>query len=205
MRAHAVRWSVVPVLALFSLLPQHQANAQLISFGVMAGLSQSKFTGNNLEDARNAGFIAGAFVRVGALGFAVQPGVYYTAKGAKTSDFSETTGVGSKTNLNYIEIPVVLRMGLGPIYVGAGPAIALKLSCNYTAGSAASMPCPDSTGIKSTETTGILEAGISFGKLSVGARADIGISNAIEAIQTGNSSKVSYKTQTVSLVAAVRF
>ncbi len=201
----ALRWSVVPLVALYCAVPFRQADAQLVSFGVMAGLSQSKFTGNHLEDARNAGFIAGAFVRVGALGFAVQPGVYYTAKGAKTSDFSETTGAGSRTTLDYIEIPVVLRMSLGPLYVGAGPAIGLKLSCHYTAGSATSVPCPDSTGLKSTETSGILEAGISLGKLSVGGRADLGLSNVYQAVQTGNASAVSYKTQTVSLVVAVRF
>ena len=202
---HRSRWFLVPVVAALVAYPLRPVHAQLIQFGVMAGISQSKFTGDNLKDAENAGFIAGAFVRLGALGFAVQPGLYYTAKGAKTSDFSETTGAGSKTSLDYIQIPIVIRIHMGPIYVGAGPALGLKLKCSTETGSGPSSDCPDAFGTKSTEVTGILEAGLEFGKFSLGARADIGISNAIEAIQSGSSANVTYKTQTVSVVAAIRF
>ena len=75
-------WYVVPMVAALAAAPIHHADAQLVSFGVMAGGSLSTFTGNTVSDIKqNAGFIAGAFVRVGALGFAVQPGVYYTTKG----------------------------------------------------------------------------------------------------------------------------
>ena len=198
-------WYVVPMVAAMAAAPIHHADAQLVSFGVMAGLSQSTFTGDALQDAKNAGFIAGAFVRLGALGFAVQPGVYYTAKGAKTSDFSETTGVGHKTTLDYIQIPIVIRIHLGPLYVGGGPAIGLRLSCMNTAGSAASTACADTAGAKSTEISGILEAGVEFGKFSLGARADIGLTNALEGVQAGSTANVTAKTQTVSAVAGIRF
>jgi hypothetical protein len=53
--------------------------------------------------------------------------------------------------------------------------------------------------------SGILEAGVEFGKFSLGGRADIGLSNAIEAIQTGSTANVTYKTRTLSAVAAIRF
>jgi hypothetical protein len=199
------RWYLVPLAAGLVALPAQRASAQLVSFGVMAGLSQSTFTGDAVEDAKNAGFIAGAFVRLSALGFAFQPGVYYTAKGAKTSDFSETTGQGSKTTLDYIQIPIVIRLHMGPLYVGGGPALGLNLSCKYSASGVNDADCGDLFGTKSTELTGILEAGVETRHISLGARADIGISNWRDAINSGSTSNLSYKTQTVSLVLAYRF
>ena len=182
------RCYVVAMAACLAGASVHEAQAQLVSLGLMAGASLSTFTGHFAADVKNhAGFIAGAFVRVGALGFAVQPGVYYTAKGAKTSDFSETTGTGSRTTLNYVQIPIVIRIHMGPLYVGAGPAIGLKLSCATATAGAASSDCGSESGAKSTEVSGIAEAGVEFGKFSLGARADIGISNAIEAINSGGA------------------
>lgn len=198
------RGFAVPLFAALALAPVNRADAQSISLGLMAGMSQSKFTGDALEDARTAGFIAGGFVRLSAMGFAVQPGLYYTAKGAKTEDFSETTGQGSRTKLGYIQIPIVVRIAVGPLYVGAGPAIGLNLSCTQSVAGGESADCGDAFGAKSTELSGILEAGVTFGKFSLGGRADIGISNWREAISGGTTTNLNYKTQTVSIVAAIR-
>lgn len=199
---HPSRWYLLPMVAALAATPLRHADAQLVSFGLMAGLSQSTFTGNAIQDAKNAGFIAGAFVRLGALGFAVQPGLYYSEKGAK---FQENTPEENTTKLGYIQIPIVIRIHMGPLYVGAGPSIGLKMSCTNAPTSGASSTCADSAGAKSTEVSGIVEAGVEFRHLSLGARADIGLTNAVEAISTGNTNNVGYKTQTVSVVVAYRF
>lgn len=206
-------------LSLFGLLalaPTPRAEAQSISFGLMAGGSLSTFTGDLAEDAKNyAGYIVGGFARLSAMGFAVQPGVYYTAKGAKNSDAGAGTS-DSKTKLNYIQVPLVLRLGMGSskarIYVGAGPAIGFKLGCTVSAASsgygASGTDCSDAgTGFdaKSTEVSGIVEAGLEFGKFSLGARGDLGITNAFEAVQSGSTTSAGVKTRTVSAVAAIRF
>ncbi|HEY3934205.1 MAG TPA: outer membrane beta-barrel protein, partial [Gemmatimonadales bacterium] len=153
---------------------------------------------------------AGAFVRLGALGFAVQPGAYYTVKGAKTSDFSDV--IGSKTAIDYLEIPLVLRIGLPMhLYVGAGPAIGFKLGCTFTdqtADATVSEDCKDAVNapdLKSTEITGIAEAGFEFRHWSLGARADLGLSNVQEAVSGGSGSDISVKTRTISAVLAIRF
>jgi hypothetical protein len=206
-------WLALPIVAALVSVPAQRADAQLISFGVMAGGSLSTFTGDHVSDIKNnTGFIAGAFVRLGALGFAVQPGAYYTTKGAKSSDFSESAGTGSQTKLGYIEIPVVIRLRLGPLYVGAGPAIGFKLGCKVTLESSAStgsQDCADASstvpGPKSVEYSGVAEAGLNFGKFSVGGRADVGISNAIEAINSNDVNTANFRTRTISLVAAIRF
>jgi Outer membrane protein beta-barrel domain len=206
------RWFIVPALLTLIAAPLHRADAQFVSIspGLMAGGSLSTFTGNFGDDVKNyAGFIAGAFVRVGVMGFAVQPGVYYTTKGAKSSDFSETTG--AKRSLDFIQIPIVLRLHMGPLYVGGGPAVGFKLGCKLTfqASTSSSQDCGSGSdagfNAKSLEYSGILEAGLEFGKFSLGARGDFGLSNVSEAINGGGVSAIDYKTQTVSLVAAIRF
>ena len=197
---------LVPLLGLLTVVPAHRVDAQSISFGVLAGASLSTFTGDLASDVKNnAGFIVGGFVRLGALGFAVQPGLYYTMKGAKMDDFDASTGQGSKTSLDYIQIPVVIRLHMGPLYVGGGPAFGINLKCMKTVGSAEAVDCTDADGAKSTEISGIAEAGIEMGKISLGLRADLGLSNAIEAVQQGNASNLVVKTRTVSAVLMVRF
>ena len=206
------RWFIVPALAILMAAPLHRADAQLISIspGLMAGASLSTFTGNFTQDVKDyTGFIAGAFVRIGVLGFAVQPGAYYTTKGAKTSDFSETTG--AKRSLDYIQIPLVIRLRMGPLYVGAGPAVGFKLGCKLTfqASTSSAQDCGSGSdagfSAKSLEYTGILEAGLIFGKFELGGRADIGLANVNEAITAGSASGITYKTQTLSAVASIRF
>lgn len=202
---HSTRF-VVPLLGLLTVMPTHRADAQSISFGVLAGASLSTFTGDLAADVKNnAGFIVGGFVRLGALGFAVQPGLYYTMKGAKSDDFDETANHGYKTSLDYIQIPIVLRIHMGPLYVGGGPAIGIKLSCMNTAGSSAATDCGTAEGAKSTEISGIAEAGIEMGKISLGLRGDLGLTNAMEAVQSGNASNIVVKTRTVSAVLMYRF
>jgi len=204
-------WLALPIVAMLVGVPAQRAGAQLVSFGVVAGASLSTFTGDLATDAKNnTGFLAGAFVRVGALGFAVQPGVFYVTKGAKFDDVGQGSG---NTKLDYIQIPVVIRLSLPMhLYVGAGLAVGFKLGCKISlesAGSSSSADCPDATattiGPKSTEYSGIAEAGFNFGKFSLGGRADVGISNAEAAINSNNVSNADFRTRTISIVAAIRF
>jgi hypothetical protein len=109
-------------------------------------------------------------------------------------------------------VPLVLRVGMGSgktrLYLGAGPAIGFKLGCSVSATTSSysgGTDCTDAMGAKSTEVSGIVEAGLEFGKLSIGARGDLGITNAFEAVQSGSTSNVNVKTRTVSAVAAIRF
>ena len=197
------RWLVLPVLAALLAAPQHRAQAQLISFGITAGASVSTLTGDFATDVKNnTTFLGGAFVRLTALGFAIQPGLYYTGKSAK---FASNSPLERTTKLGYIQIPVVLRFHMGPLYFGGGPSVGIKISCLNDPTAGASTDCGTSDGAKSTEFTGIIEAGLDFRHFSIGGRADIGISNAFEAINTGNSGVLAYKTRTISAMIGYRF
>ena len=160
---------VVLAIAMVVAAPIASAGAQTIQFGLTAGASLSTFTGDLVEDAKNySSFIAGAFVYLEFAGFGVQPGVYYTRKGAK---LPETEGVEATNALSYIQIPLVLKLGMplgkARFYVGGGPAIGIKVSCKFKAaaeGISASTDCEDiedETFIqaKSTEMSGIAVAG----------------------------------------------
>ena len=203
-------WLALPLTAALIGGAVRPVDAQLVSFGLVAGASLSTFTGDLATDAKNnTGFLAGGFVRIGALGFAVQPGLFYVTKGAKFDDVGQGGG-SSSTKLDFIQIPVVIRLSLPMhLYAGAGLAIGFKLGCKISLDGGSSQDCPDATsttpGPKSTEYSGIAEAGINLGKFSLGGRADIGISNAEQAINSGSASNADFRTRTISIVAAVRF
>ena len=41
-------------------------------------------------------------------------------------------GYGIASRLDYIQIPIVIRLHMGPLYVGGGPAVGFKLGCKLT-------------------------------------------------------------------------
>jgi hypothetical protein len=201
------RQSILPLLLGAALIgaPIGTVQAQSISIGIMGGGSLSTFTGDFTSDVKNyATWIAGAFAHIGVAGFAVHPGIYYTQKGFKTTtNFGgSTTGEEEHHSLNYIQIPLVARLTLGPIYVGGGPAIGFKIGCHLGSTSSAG-DCGNFTGPdpKATEISGIAEAGLALGKFSLGLRADLGLSN----VFSGPINDVNVRTRTVSAVAELRF
>jgi outer membrane protein with beta-barrel domain len=195
-------WLACPCLVtLLASAPLH-LGAQSVSPGVMAGGSLSTFTGDIAGDVKNyAGFIAGAFVHLEFAGFAVQPGVYYTTKGVKSDDFEGSAGSGHQS-LDYIQVPLVVRIHLGPLYVGGGPAIGVKVGCKITFDDATS-DCSDAGATKpaTTEVSGIGEAGLRFGKFSLGLRADLGLTDLFNGQSINN---VTVHTRTVSAIIEIR-
>ena len=98
--------SVALAAAALAATPLATVDAQSAQFGLMAGASLSTFTGDLAEDAKNySSFIAGAFVHLEFMGFAVEPGAFYTRKGAK---LPATDGVNATNTLSYLQVPVVL-------------------------------------------------------------------------------------------------
>lgn len=202
--------------ALLALTPLTSAQAQ-IGFGLMAGGSLSNVSGDLADGTKNTPtFLVGGFMNVNAGGFAVQPSLIFARKGFKTDDIG---GITPKSTFDYLQVPLVLRIGMpmgqnSRVYIGAGPAIGIKLACRLTGsggGISASTDCEDletddgGIELKSTEFSGIGEVGLEFGKFSVGIRADLGLSN-IYKVSAGNISvDPDVKTRTISAVAAIRF
>ncbi|MCL7988852.1 PorT family protein [Sphingobacterium sp. lm-10] len=115
------------ILSLFVALATFAtAHAQLLptfDLGLKAGMNFSSLrsNGNYFDSDSRAGFLAGAWGRVGMLGLHLQPEVYYSSK--NTTIMAE----GESQNLRFstIDVPVLLgtKIGLGPIgaRIQAGP------------------------------------------------------------------------------------
>ncbi len=159
------------------LVPLKSARAQT-QFGGVLGATFSTLRGVDGLDSRT-GLIAGLHLASGgALG--LQTGLLFTSKGAEGST-SNADGV----QLDYVEIPLALRLSLGQgsnisPYVYAGPYLGLKVDCRVdgTSGN-----CDDVPGIstKTVDIGGVVGGGLdfSFGPLVLitGLRYGFGVSN----------------------------
>ena len=114
------------------------AQAQSIKYGVKAGGSLTGFTGDDSKgSAYQFGFHAGVLANFGINDmFSVQPELLYSQKGAKGDG---TTGNPSDlhANLNYIDVPVMLRIATGStgLFFEAGPQVGFLASAKAVQGS----------------------------------------------------------------------
>jgi hypothetical protein len=131
-------------------------------FGIVAGLNLANITGSDAGDnnAMKMGVHGGIVVDLGVTdNFIIEPGVLFSMKGTQDADESDF-----KTNLNYIDIPILAKYKLeSGLNFFLGPYIGILMSA--TAG-------PDDDDIKEfLETTDIglklglgyeLESGLGF-------------------------------------------
>ena len=130
------RLLVLCLLVGFLSLP-HSSTAQIAAYevGVKAGINysdiQSERVGGN---ERRRGYVGGGFVEADFAGpFAVEAEVLYSQKGDETDIGSGTTASRFKLKLDYIEVPVLLKLQ-GPLLGNAeanfyaGPAFAFKVN-----------------------------------------------------------------------------
>jgi hypothetical protein len=207
---------VVAALAL-AAAPMTSAAAQSATFGVAAGASMATFTGDLADGAENyTSFLGGVFAQMDLGGVMVEPGLYYTGKGAKVDE----SGVEGTIKLAYLQIPVLLKAGFpmgetSRFYIGAGPAVGFKIGCKVkleAEGISASFDCDEfedeETGTelkaKSTEFSGIGVAGVEFGKFAIGLRGDFGLTNTFEAGFDEVSVEPELKTRTISIVFSMK-
>jgi len=163
-----------------------------VSFGLKAGLDFSRFSGSDVDVlARNAsssasaelkskvGFAGGAFLGVGVGGsWALQPEFLYVMKGTKV----DAAQGGGNINLNYFEIPVLLKLNLLPPksaispFVFAGPSLSFNTSAKVSNGD------EDIKDLVHGADFGlVLGAGLDIQKFSLDVRYDLGLQNPIKA------------------------
>jgi hypothetical protein len=111
----------------FLLLLAGTANAQ---FGIRAGYSSSNFSDTNFE--ARSGLHAGLYYTAGSGLVKVEPGIQFAQKGYKGKD---ATGTNIDDELNYLDLPVLVRLNLLPmVNVFAGPQASFLISRNYQLG-----------------------------------------------------------------------
>ncbi len=134
------------VAAAFTLLLGTPAMAQSVQGGIKGGVSFSTLNGlteviddgAGIDVDQRTNWLVGGFVKVNFGRFvAVQPEVLYVRKGAK----AVLTGLVTesvKFNLDYIDIPVLLRLQTGQdtgFYVLAGPSFGINVAAESESGS----------------------------------------------------------------------
>jgi hypothetical protein len=127
-------------------------------FGALIGLSSTSITdadvgdfgeiGVNAETKRRMGFQLGAYLTQALTNsVSFQPEIHYIQKGAKVSvtvtdieGVQTTADAEASVKLAYLEVPLLLRLDMGSEggsvrpFLLAGPAVALRISCNLGLG-----------------------------------------------------------------------
>lgn len=124
-------------------------------FGVRAGFSSANFT--DFDSEAIAGFHAGAYYRKD-LGFlSVEPGIQFSQKGHERTGSTGTAAV-KNDRLNYVEVPVLLRVNFLPfLNVFAGPqgSVLVSRKLEYQDGSTETTTEP----IKGYDIAGVVGVG----------------------------------------------
>lgn len=155
------------------------AGAQVLpsfQFGIKGGANLSRFSTNNTFGSNNqAGYLAGIWARVGALGINFQPEVYYTSKMATVTDGSYTNTVKLKS----IDVPALVGFKVGTFGIGAriytGPVASFIINQDQSFGSAIGNVAKLS--FKNQNYAWQFGAGVDVSKLSVDFRYEKGLSN----------------------------
>ena len=114
-------------------------------YGFQAGVSSADMRGEALQSLDDVVDVAGDYVRTGsrtgfytgayigiplAKGFAIEPGINYSQKGYQLKGALNVKGVDvlginakAQLQLNYLELPVLLKANLGGLQFFAGPQI----------------------------------------------------------------------------------
>jgi hypothetical protein len=175
-----MRFRAVKVLAFslpFLLAGTSDVESQ-VRLGPMVGAHLSTLGGDDAEDffSNRVGFLFGGFAQLGAGGFAVQPQVLYSMKGAKWEAVE-----GGKIKLNYIQVPVLAQIrfpgaaGVTP-YLILGPSLSFNMSCKL-ADDTIEVDCEDEgLEVAKTDFSLIGGVGLDIRSLTIAARYDYGLS-----------------------------
>jgi len=105
------------------------ASAQTFNLGLEAGANFSNFIGSDISKVGTVndsklGFVGGGFLSLNfGTSFAIRPEILYEQKGNAIS------GTSTTTEMDYLEIPVLLKLSLGT--PGINPALLLGPSFNW--------------------------------------------------------------------------
>lgn len=121
-------------------------------YGFQAGVSSADMRGNALESlddlvdvagdyvstGSRTGFFTGAYIGIPlAKGFAIEPGLNYSQKGYQLKGALNVKGIDvlginakAQLQLNYLELPVLLKAHIGGLQLYAGPQISYLVNSN---------------------------------------------------------------------------
>jgi len=156
------------------------AQAQVLpsfQFGVKGGVNLSRFsTSNTFNSDNRAGYLAGVWARIGALGINLQPEIYYASKVATITDPASEQ---NQVTINSIDVPVLVGLKFGALGIGGriatGPMASFIISNDQSFRSAASSI--GSLNFKNQAYAWQFGAGLDVTKISVDLRYELGLTD----------------------------
>jgi hypothetical protein len=109
-------------------------------FGLKGGVNLSSISTDNIAANANnqAGYLAGAWARFGALGFNFQPEAYFTKKSVDVT----SNGIETRANFTSIDVPLLFGVKVGALGIGArfytGPVVSFAVNKDQSFSQAAS-------------------------------------------------------------------
>ncbi len=200
-------YSAGAAVALTTLLASSGYAQTPVTYGVKGGLNMSTVSidpdeGENPKS--KMGGVVGGFVEMGVNGgLSVQPEFLFTMMGTK---FSED-GVEAKANINYVQIPILVKKKFGAgskqvqPFVAVGPGIGFRTSAKLASDD---FDIPEDEAdfkdeTKATTFSLIFAGGVNVGPASVEARYDLGLTD----IDDGAESTI--KGRTFSILVGFGF
>jgi len=188
--------------ALLLALMGSRAEAQNFNLGLEAGANFNNFIGSSVSGSSltgsRLGFVGGGFLSLNfGNSFAIQPEVLYEQKGG--ADTSNNT-----YQLDYIEVPVLLKLSLGTPVVNPGILLGPSFSWNTVAQVANNGNTSAITNANGSDVGFILGAEIKFDKFLITGRYELGFNNVVNAIG-GSSTNNNIQNGTITLMAGYSF
>lgn len=198
------------VLSLFALC-MGRLHAQELQYGAKLGMNLANLdVGTTVESEMKIGFHTGFYVLIPlADRVSLEPGVYYSTKGAKTEEkgvmefFGEVVAydVEGKTTLKYLDIPVLVRFNvISGLNVFIGPQFSyllgnkaeVKGSISYNGIEEAISESDNSTeGMNKIDLGLVMGLGYQFDNgLNLNVGYDLGMSNVVKESDTEINNRV---------------
>jgi hypothetical protein len=127
--------SLLTLCLLAAAFPATAQDDQQVRFGVKGGLNLSNLYIDEVNDEKTKiGLHAGLWMKapLGEL-FAIQPELLWSSKGTRIGSYQNipfTQDGQVRFNLNYVELPVLASLTLGPVSLQAGPYVAYLFNAN---------------------------------------------------------------------------
>ena len=154
------------IISLLLLLVVKASIAQ-ISYGVKGGLNFSNIYSTKLNTDFKQGYHVGAYAKFNLIILAVQPELLFSQRGYKESNVKDVT-------LNYIDIPVMLKLKIFPmITLDAGPQFSYLINESIEGIGNILTVQPD---FKKSELSGAFGASAQVWRLGASARYIVGFS-----------------------------
>ena len=183
---------IITVTALLLFVTVTQAQFHI---GGKVGVNMGKIDGQSFKDGFNSGFQAGAFAEIDfTKSIGIQPELLFNQTNTKVSNTVVNFTPGETIHLNYLSVPVLLRLNASKLLTfHVGPQFSVLMNNHKTVGGNAV------DAFKDGDLAAVLGAQLNLGSLKVYGRYNIGLQNINDVT---NSDK--WKTQSISLGIGLR-